>query len=131
MNSEDYVKNTNLADKLLSINGLNPIILDIRTKEEFMQSHICGSINVETPLPPLHLQQRTRLLINLNRLLSDIPRTRPIIVYCKKGVRANEAKILLNGLGFVNVISIGGVLEEPLKSLFAGRIEYKNLDVCI
>ena len=27
-------------------------ILDIRTREEYCKGHICGSYNIETPLPP-------------------------------------------------------------------------------
>lgn len=128
---ENYAKNVKLVDKLLDNPYEKPIILDVRTKQEFMQSHICNSINIRTPTPPLSLKQRINLYQNLGVLLENIPRTRPIIVYCKKGIRANEAKKILNSMGFINVISIGGVLTEPLKSLFDGEIEYKNLDVCI
>ena len=131
MNTINYANNVKIADDLLSQPRLNPIILDIRTKEEFMQSHLCGSINVETPLPPLDMKESTRLAINLNRLLYTIPSTRPIIVYCKKGTRAAIAKNILRASGFTNVINIGGVLEEPLRRLFANQIEYRNLSVCI
>lgn len=94
------------------------IILDIRSKEEYCKGHICNSFNIPTPLPPFtndsvnNLQNNLKKFIKKNKIKKDVT----IIVYCKKGIRAEKAKMLLHKLGVKNVINIGGLLVEPLKS---------------
>ena len=97
---------------------LPALLLDIRTKEEYCKGHIPGAILIETPLPPLTSQKKTTLKRKLSRFVEvyRISKNRPIIVYCKKGIRAGEAKKILLSLGYTNIMSLGGVETEPLKS---------------
>ena len=95
------------------------IILDIRTKQEYCSGHICSAINVPTPLPPLTQNKINNLRQNLHRTLVQLkvnPNT-PIYVYCKKGIRARRAKVLLRQMGMRNIQNIGGVEKDPLKSM--------------
>lgn len=92
-----------------------PIVLDIRTVDEYNSGHLPGAINIDTPLPPLTPEVRAQLKQELCTKL-DVPKHYPILVYCKKGIRAAEALECLYGLGYTNVISLGGVDTDPLKS---------------
>ena len=101
-----------------------PIILDIRTPKEFCQGHLCGAINIPTPLPagpglpPLSLNQLhtlyNRLQSSLQRELTNTQSNVRVAVYCKKGVRAGIAANMLRQMGY-NVINLGGIFDEPLR----------------
>ncbi|RZL11653.1 MAG: rhodanese-like domain-containing protein, partial [Hymenobacter sp.] len=43
---------------------------------------------------------------------AEVPRTRPVVVYCQSGVRSAQAVALLQGLGYDNVLTLSGGLEE-------------------
>lgn len=95
------------------------IILDVRTRKEYCLGHVCDSINVPTPLPPLTSQKINNLRQNLYNTMiqQNVNPNTPIYVYCKKGIRASKAKILLEQMGMKNVQNIGGVEKDPLKSM--------------
>jgi phage shock protein E len=68
----------------LHINGAT--ILDVRTKEEYQQGHIKGSLNI-----PLQTIQN-----NLNKIKKD----KPVITCCASGMRSASAKSILKNAGF-------------------------------
>ena len=72
------------------------IALDVRTPTEREQRHVAGSLHV----PLNHLSER----------LHDIPRDRPLLVYCAGGYRSSIAVSVLQRKGFVNVGEIAGGL---------------------
>jgi len=105
-------------------------VLDIRTREEFCQGHICGATNIPTPLPPLSTQQHRQLQARLQKFLRHNP-VDAVVVYCKKGIRAAEAACqLLRNFGLV-VMNIGGVMDEPLKSVMSGKINTTEIRRCV
>lgn len=69
-------------------------ILDVRTKAEYQQGHIRGSVNV-----PLN---------NLSNHYSKLNKTKPIITCCASGVRSAQAKSILQANGFSEVHNGGG-----------------------
>lgn len=71
------------------------IIIDVRTKEEYIEGHYNGSINI--PLQSFSKQLNLFQTLNKNS---------KILVYCRTGRRAKEAKQLLNKYGFNNVYYI-------------------------
>jgi rhodanese-related sulfurtransferase len=125
-----------MAAKLKKAENLianNAVILDIRTKEEFRKGHLCGAHNIPTPLPPLSDNQKANLTRKLKMFLTArrVKPTIPIIVYCKKGIRAAEACCqLLNMLGMKHVYNLGGVLDGPLKGIMSGRTKSMFLRKC-
>ena len=62
----------------------NYIIIDVRTKEEYDEGHIVGSINI--PYEE----------ISKERFDKEIP----ILVYCRSGNRSSIAYNILNNLGY-------------------------------
>jgi len=76
-----------------------PLLLDVRGPLEFQRRHLPGAVLL--PLPEL----TTRA--------AEVPRARPVVVYCQSGVRSAQAVALLRGeLGFDNVLTLSGGLED-------------------
>ena len=87
------------------------LILDVRTPEEYWDWHLDGAVNVPITVPP----KREKLNIFIANLLRfSRRRSRPIIVYCKRGIRAGAMKNALENAGFHNVINLGGIETMPL-----------------
>lgn len=75
------------------------ILLDVRTKEEYAQLHIPGSMLI--PLDTLEKQAS-----------SKIPdKNAKIFIYCRSGNRSKEASNLLLKLGYTNVHDLGGIID--------------------
>ena len=76
----------------------NAVLLDVRTKEEFSEGHIEGSLN----LP----------IGEIDRAATLIPdKSVPIYVYCRSGNRSARAAAYLKGNGYTSVYDIGGILS--------------------
>lgn len=112
------------------VSKYSALILDVRTEEEYCLGHLCSSLHIETPLPPLDRKNIRNLAQKLMYTLFGTNKNRPIIVYCKKGIRANYAKDILKNMGYKNVYNLGGVEINPLKKYFSGRKYYKELKLC-
>jgi rhodanese-related sulfurtransferase len=69
-------------------------IIDVRTKAEFQQGHISGSVNI-----PLN---------NLSNHYSKLKKDKPIITCCASGMRSAQAKNILQANGFDRVFNGGG-----------------------
>jgi NADPH-dependent 2,4-dienoyl-CoA reductase/sulfur reductase-like enzyme/rhodanese-related sulfurtransferase len=73
--------------------GLRPLVLDVRTSEEFTAGHIPGAVS----LPIDELRSR----------LDELPRDRPIVTYCEVGQRGYLATRILIQSGF-DAVNLGG-----------------------
>lgn len=69
-------------------------IIDVRTKAEYQQGHIKGSVNI-----PLN---------NLSNHYAKMKKDTPVITCCASGVRSAQAKHILVSNGFTNVYNGGG-----------------------
>lgn len=77
------------------------VILDVRTQDEFDQSHIPGA----TLLPDYMVSTYA------NQVLPDFDAL--ILVYCRSGRRSlNTAKLLVS-MGYTNVYDFGGIIDWP------------------
>lgn len=90
MTVEDY-KQARLAGKA-------PVLVDVRDKTEFAQSHIPGAKNMP--------------LLSLSRdVMAQVPDKRtPIVIYCDVGIRQHHAARLLRSLGYERVSEMQGGL---------------------
>ena len=70
------------------------VIVDVRTKGEYQQGHIKGSLNI-----PLN---------NLSSQLTKLKRDNPIITCCASGMRSAQAKSILKSNGYAEVYNGGG-----------------------
>ena len=69
-------------------------IIDVRTKAEYQQGHIKGSVNIP--------------LSNLSSHYSKIKKSSPVITCCASGMRSGQAKSMLKQNGFTEVHNGGG-----------------------
>jgi len=78
--------------------GEDYFILDVRNQDEYDEAHIEGV----TLIPVDTLESR----------LNELPTGKPIIVYCKAGVRSAAAAEILVNNGFTEVYDMGGGITE-------------------
>lgn len=88
-----------LAEKTKNpLDGNSPIVIDVRTMEEFSYGAYPGAINI--PLDTLNMKVED--LGNKNR---------EITLYCASGARSAYALNLLSELGFTNLKNGGGLMD--------------------
>jgi phage shock protein E len=76
-----------------------PVVLDVRTPEEFASGHIPGAVNV--PLNELP-----------GRLASlDLSPSQEVVVHCQHGGRAAKAESILREKGYTDVLDLTGHME--------------------
>lgn len=72
------------------------ILIDVRTPEEFVGGHIPGAVNISVD----QLAQR----------LSEIPKDKPVVLYCRSGNRSNQAAQILERAGYSQIYDLGGII---------------------
>lgn len=77
-----------------------PLLLDVRTAEEYAQGHIAGATHV----PVQELAARIEELAPY--------RGRGVITYCESGKRASQASELLRSAGFTGVRLLDGSMKR-------------------
>lgn len=76
----------------------NYIIVDVRTKEEYVSSHIKDAINIPYD--------------EINESV-ELDKNKKILVYCQSGKRAEKAFVSLTNIGY-NVYNLGGIDDIDL-----------------
>ncbi|MFT5712231.1 MAG: phage shock protein E [Glaciecola sp.] len=84
------------AEAMLAMKKVERLLLDVRTVEEYTNSHIPTSVNI--PLKEIE----TRL-----SRLSEF-KDSSVVVYCRSGFRARKAITILEEHGFTNVMHLKG-----------------------
>lgn len=82
-----------VEDILEAPEGRRPSLLDVRTREEFTESHIPGAVNIPVD--------------ELRRRLGEVPRDREVAAYCQVGQRGYLATRILLDAGF-RAANVGG-----------------------
>ncbi len=101
------------------------LLLDLRTPQEYHQFHFDGAILVPTPNPPLtsvdiEYMRQQLLAIVCHPGIRDY---RPIVTYCRQGIRAGIAAELLREAGFLYSVCAGGIETMPLRKLIECGVE--------
>ena len=77
------------------------LILDVRTPEEFAESHIPGAVNI--PNETIGTAE-----------IPELPdKDQMILVYCRSGNRSVQASEKLAALGYTNILEFGGINDWP------------------
>lgn len=84
---------------------MNKIVIDVREPYEFETGHVRGAINI----PPVKLMSGAKKL-------DGVPKSTPIIVYCRTGSRSHVAKIILEKLGYIDVVN--GINKDIVNARF-------------
>jgi phage shock protein E len=75
------------------------IIVDVRTPEEFRDGAYPGAKNIP--------------LSDLGRRLGEIPKDKPVILYCASGARSSSAAQAMKQAGYADVTNAGGLGDMP------------------
>ena len=104
-----------LATLLLSsiVFSDEPLIVDVRSLEEVKTGIIQDAIHIEW----------TQIDKEINNI--DITKDRPIYLYCRSGNRSGKAAVMLEKIGFTNVINAGGI-DEAAKNLEKKIVKYSE-----
>ena len=90
---EDWVQNIDSDQK--------PVILDVRTYEEFVEKSIPGAVLANILEPSEFID-----------VIEKIEKDLKILVYCRSGVRSEKACNILDQMGFKETYNLkGGILE--------------------
>lgn len=95
---------TEEAQKLMSDEGSNLLILDVRTPAEYGGGHIANAQNVDF-FGPVFEQE-------INRLDRD----RPVLVYCQTGRRSEAAAQILKKADFKKIYDLKGGIKAWKKA---------------
>jgi phage shock protein E len=75
------------------------MIVDVRTPDEFRDGAYPGAKNIP--------------LSDLGRRLAEIPKNRPVVLYCASGARSSSAARTMKQAGYADVINAGGLADMP------------------
>ncbi len=100
-----------LFSSLLSSNEI--IVIDVRSLEEVKTGIIQDAIHIEW-------KQIDKEINNI-----DITKDQPIYLYCRSGNRSGKAAVMLEKIGFTNVINAGGI-DEAAKKLEKKIVKYSE-----
>lgn len=85
--------------------GDEVVIVDVRTPEEYGETHIGNAINI--PLESIGREKPEQL--------PDVEAE--IMVYCRSGVRSKKAAQKLLEMGYKNIEDIGGIIDWPYETV--------------
>ena len=80
------------------------VILDVRTEQEYAESHIPGSILI----PDYEISEKAE------SVLTD--KDQLILVYCRSGRRSKNAAAQLEEMGYTRIREFGGILDWPYET---------------
>ena len=84
-------------------NAQGAVLLDVRTPQEFKSGHIPQSKNI-----PLQTIEKVSSVVK--------NKDTALYVYCQSGARSRQAASALKGMGYTNVMNIGGI------AAYTGRV---------
>lgn len=95
------------ADEAKTIIDENPnaVILDVRTQDEYNETHIPNSILLDN-------ETITEETVSELELTSDSI----VLIYCRSGNRSKQAASKLANLGYSNLFDFGGIKDWPYKT---------------
>lgn len=91
------MKDVDTAEAEKLVTGENPpIVIDVRTPEEFAEGHIEGAINVDVKGE------------NFEAELAKLDPEKEYLLHCRSGARSTSAKPTFEKLGFKSVYHMSG-----------------------
>ena len=88
-----------LAERIAANNGARPLLIDVRTRQEYEVSHLPGAVWAETP------QQ-------IASALREASNGQTVVLYCSVGVRSSKAAATLMRSGPANVFNLQGSIFQ-------------------
>ncbi len=86
-------------DELKNKVAQGAILLDVRSNQEYRESHLQGAINI----PDYELR---------NRVERELPKKNQLVViYCQYGGRSRNAYNMMKKMGYTNIYNLSGGLD--------------------
>jgi rhodanese-related sulfurtransferase len=95
----EWISTGELADWLANKRRPAPVLLDVRTPEEWSVSHLPGARRVDPNAPA-------------ENVAGGLPKETPIVTYCAVGYRSGEMADRLRAAGFSNVRNLEGSIFQ-------------------
>jgi rhodanese-related sulfurtransferase len=95
----EWISTSELADWLANKKRPAPVLLDVRTTDEWNISHLAGSRRVDPNA-------------SVDRAASGVAKETPIVTYCAVGYRSGEIAERLRAAGFTNVRNLEGSIFQ-------------------
>lgn len=95
----EWISTSELADWLANKRRPAPVLLDVRTPEEWSVSHLPGARRVDPNAPS-------------EGVAAGLPKETPIVTYCAVGYRSGEMADRLRAAGFSNVRNLEGSIFQ-------------------
>lgn len=91
-------KNVNIEKAIKLVNSsTNLIILDVRTREEYLAGNIPNSINIDV------LSQDFKSKIDM------LDKNKEYLIYCRSGNRSSIASSIMSTNGFINIYNLENI----------------------
>ena len=74
-------------------------VIDVRTPDEFRDGAYPGAKNIP--------------LSDLARRMGEIPKDKPVVLYCASGARSSSAARAMKQAGYADVVNAGGLGDMP------------------
>lgn len=84
-------------------NPPSPIIVDVRTPEEFADNHLKEAINIDFRDQGFETK------------IKALSKEQPYVLYCRSGNRSSQAQKVMKSLGFKSVENLGSLQEAARK----------------
>ena len=91
------ISNSQLAAQIKE--GHAPLVLDVRSAEEFKSGHIPGAVNIPIDELPSRLGEL------------KVAKGDEVVVHCERGPRAAKAEALLVQSGYTDVVDLSGHMK--------------------
>lgn len=94
-----WITTRQLADWLADKNHQPPVLLDVRTEDEWNVSHLAGA-------------RRVNPNASAETAAAGLSKETPIVTYCAVGYRSGELAVRLRGAGFTHVQNLEGSIFQ-------------------
>ena len=89
------------AEEMQSLLELDDVqLVDVRTADEFEKGYIANAQNIDYFSP------------TFDEDLKNLDKTKPVVLYCKSGVRSSKCAEKMAGAGFVKIYDLEGGISE-------------------
>ncbi|RPJ79317.1 MAG: rhodanese-like domain-containing protein [Alphaproteobacteria bacterium] len=132
--SSDGDINISACEAKVMIDEGNVFLLDVRTPAEFKAAHIKEAINIPDKNVPSNDPDKLGDAMLLSARINEVPKDKPVIIYCLTGGRSLNASKTLMANGYTNVYNLKLGIPSwidarlPVISTF---VDESNIDECI
>ena len=117
---QEYLDFTEYASGTISVEQLNELVdseivyIDTRNAGQFTRGHIPGAINIEWR--------------EVLKRRNEIPRDKPVVMYCETGLLSSKAQLMLRMDGYENIkVLWGGYLVWVTRQSFQEAVKIRNI----